>query len=169
MLKRTLLALAAAVERECSLAQPGRFYSGDADVDRFGLEMQAVFCHSDAMGAKVMVAPGSTVATDDINFCTRMSHGRFKGRQEIVQVRIEVANVASAMVPQEMVELRKRVGKIRVPPAVHDVDSLVRVRLKQPQSICALRRVRKRRRPGRCAQDSAEKNDAAAEARHPEI
>lgn len=89
---------AAAVQSERNLAQPGRFYSGDADVDRFGLHVQAVLCHSDRVGTKIIVAPGGTVTADDVNFRARMSDRRLQIRQEIVQLRIEMANVARSMV-----------------------------------------------------------------------
>ena len=44
-------------------------------------------------------------------------------------------NVASAMIAEEIIHLRQRLGNVRVIPPEHDIQSLAGMRVIEPQAI----------------------------------
>jgi hypothetical protein len=55
-----------------------------------------------------------------------------RGREiikDIVQTRIEMANVACPMIPEEIIELGERTWNVLLTPAVNNIDPLSGVRV----------------------------------------
>jgi hypothetical protein len=126
---------ATAAERESGIAQRPGIDSRDANIDRVRLHMQAVFCDARGARAEEFIAPGGTVAADDIDFPARMTDGGREIGKNVEDAMIVVLDVTGAMIAKEMVELFFGLGKIEIAAAVNDVDAFAGVRMIEAKMV----------------------------------
>jgi hypothetical protein len=71
-----------------------------ANVDRFGLHMQAVLRHSGVRVARAQefIAPGRTVAANHIDFTTGIVERRGQVVEKVEQARIEMTHISGTVV-----------------------------------------------------------------------
>jgi hypothetical protein len=120
---------ATAAERESGIAQRQGIDSRDANIDRVSLHMQAILCDADRAGAEEFIAPGGTVAADDIDLPARMTDSGGEIEKNVEDARIVVLDVAGAMIAKEMVELFFGLRNIKIAAPVNDVDAFTGVRM----------------------------------------
>ncbi len=141
-LGRSVIPDAAAMQAEGRIAKLGSGHTGDANIDRHGLHVEAVFGHAVPVAAQVFIAPGRAVAAYDIDFGIGMSQGHGQIMQKIEDARIIVVNIAGAVVAQIMIHSRQGVGIIGVPVAVDNIEPLPGVGVKKVQAIRSVGRRR---------------------------
>jgi hypothetical protein len=113
-----------------------------ANVDRFGLHVQAVESHA-AMrtaGAQEFVAPGSTVSADHVDLAAGIAKGRGQIVEKVEQVRIEMPHASRAVIPQKMIELVQRIRNVSITATVNNVKPLAGVGVIETQPIFGRRR-----------------------------
>src|SRR6266481_5781307 len=155
-----IVAHAAPTQGESRFAQLERVDAGHTQVDRFRLNVKAVFGGSGGVSAKRFVRRRSAVAAYDVDLAAGMSDRRCEIREDIVQARIEMANVARPMIAEEIIELGERARNVLVTTAVNKFNPLTGVRVvKQQEMILALLGERLRRgRPARLGTRAARRN-----------
>src|SRR5437016_5572411 len=87
------------------------------------------------MAAKIAIAPGSAVAAYHVDFRVRLSDRGDEITQQIKQPRIDVMDIASAMVAQETFELVNSLGHILITNSINDIDVFVSVGVIEPQPM----------------------------------
>jgi hypothetical protein len=98
------------VQSQRRVAKGPGAHSGNADVDRHRLHVQAVEGNTVPVFPEELIAPRRAITADDVDlgvgsayFCTQVV-------QEIENSRVNVMDIAGSVVAQEMVKLIKRVG-----------------------------------------------------------
>jgi hypothetical protein len=87
------------------------------------------------MTAEKLVAPGTAITADDINFGVGPANRPGQIAEEIEQAWIVRVRIAGPMVAKEIVKLCQRLGKIRVSLTVNNVEVFPRMRVIQPQAV----------------------------------
>ena len=98
-----------------------------ANVDCHRLHVETVAGHTVSMSAKKFVAPGRTVAADNINLEVGISERGCQVVQQIKYPGIILMNFASAVVAQVMIQTRQGFRIVAFPIAVNDAQVLSRV------------------------------------------
>jgi hypothetical protein len=125
-----------AMERKGSLAQPFRVHTRHPNVDGLGLHVQAVFGHPWSVRAEEFVSPWCTISADDVDLAARMAHGYRQFLKKVEESRIEMTNVPSPMVAQEIIQFSQGTGDVILSLAIDNVNSLASMRLEKQQAIC---------------------------------
>ena len=133
---------------ESRLAQLERVDAGHAEVDRFCVSVKAILGDTGGVSAKEFVCSGGAVAANDVDLAAGMADRRGEIGEDIVQTRIEMANVARPMIAQEIIEFGKGVRKVLVALAVNDINPVASMSVVEQQEVI-LALVRRR---GRFAQ-----------------
>jgi len=120
---------AAASQSQSSLAQFERVDAGHPQIDGFRLNVKAILCDSRGVSTERFVRRRSAVAADDVDLATGMSDRGREIVKDIVQTRIEMANVACPMIAEEIIELGERTWKVPLTMAVNNIDPLSGVRV----------------------------------------
>jgi len=96
-----------AMQAQGCVAQFRRRNPTQANVDRFGLHMEAVLGHAGVRVARTQefVAPWRTVAANHIDFTTGIAERRRQLVEKVEEARIEMAHISGTVVAQVMVEL----------------------------------------------------------------
>ena len=124
-----IVAHTAASQTESSLAQFEGVDAGHPQIDGFRLNVKAVLCDSSGARTERFVRRRRAVAADDLDLAARAADRRGEIREDIVQTRIEMANVACPMIAKEMIELGERTWKVLLTMAVNNIDPLRGVRV----------------------------------------
>ena len=148
-----IIAHAAAMERESGLAQPERVDARHAQVDRFRVGVKAVLSDTGGVSAKRFVCRRGAVAADDVDLAGGVPDRRRESRQDVVQARIEMANVAGSMIAQEIIEFGKSAWNVLVAVAVNNIKPFTRVRVVEHEEMipALLRRRGRFAQLGACA------------------
>jgi hypothetical protein len=96
---------AATAKRQRGFPDSGRFCAGQTNVDGLGLHVETLLGDAGSMGPQELVAPRRTISTDDVNFRAGMAGGLGQIRKDIKEPRIEVVNLARAVVTQKPIQL----------------------------------------------------------------
>ena len=116
-------------ESKGRIAQSQGVDTGNANVDGVSLHVLAVLCHPRRTSSKELVAPGSSVAANDVNLAIGMTNGGSQIGKNVKDVRVVMLHVPGTMIAKKMIELRFGLRKIVVSPTIDDVDALARVRV----------------------------------------
>ena len=164
-----VVANAAAMEGESCFAQLERVDARHAQVDGFGLNVEAVLGDAVSVSAKRFVRRRSAIAADDVDLAAGMTDRDRQIVEDIVETGIEMANVAGAMIAEEIIELGERGGNELVATAVNNISPLGGVRVvKQQMMILALRRGQLLRgHPARLGTRAGQCNQEQHRARNP--
>ena len=111
--------------------QSGGLYARHAEINGFPAQVQTVLGHASRSGPEKFVAPEGPVPTDNIDFSARMSRGIGQFLKDVVDAGIEVPHLSGAVIAQEVVEFRDRLGNILVSSAEHNVEPLAGMCVKQ--------------------------------------
>jgi len=130
-----IVAHTASAEPQCGIPQRESINPGDTNIDGVCLHVQAAPGDTRRAGAKEFVAPGSSVAADNLNLCRGMTEGRRQIGQNVENARIVVLYLSRAMIAKEMVELLLRFGKESIAAPVDDVDVLTCVGMVEPEAM----------------------------------
>jgi len=132
-----VVAYAASLEAEGGVAELAGGDAGDADVDGFGQGVLGVFGYTGVggAGAEEVVAPGGTVAADDVDDGVRPTELAEQVVQEVELPGIVVAGVFGAVVAEEVVELREGGRDVGVSYAVDDIDVFAGVQVVELEVI----------------------------------
>jgi hypothetical protein len=95
--------------------------------------MKAVLGHADSVGAEIFVALRGAKSADDVNLGVRAANGPGSIRYNIENPWIVVMHFSSAVIPQEMVELRESLGNVGIAVAIHDIQTLPGMGVEEPQ------------------------------------
>jgi hypothetical protein len=95
--------------------------------------MKAVLCHPESVRAEIFVACRRSISADDVNLGVRSADRSGSIQHNIENPRIVVVHLSGAVIPQEMVELRQSFGNIGIAMAIHDIQMLSRMSVKEPQ------------------------------------
>ena len=111
--------------------------SGQANVDCFGLHMQAVLCHAGVRVARAQkfVAPGCTVAANHIDFTSGIAERRDQVVEKVEEARIEMADIFSTVIPQKIIELIQRFRNVLITAAIDDIQPLARVSVIEAEPV----------------------------------
>ena len=137
-----IVADAASMQMQCSVADARGWHSRDANVDRFSSHVLAVFGHSRSGASKEFVAPGSAIAAHDIDFCAGAAQRRGEVAQQIEESRVQIYYIPSSVIAEKMIEPIDRIGKIQIALLIYDIDPLARVQMKQQKPMILVRKVR---------------------------
>lgn len=132
---------AAAAERESGIAQRQGIDTRDANIDRVRLHVLAIFCDPGGAAAEKLIAPGGTVAADDIDLRAGMADRGGKIGKNVEDARIVVLDVAGAVVAEEMIKPLFGLRKIKIAAAVNDVDAFAGVRMKEAEMMFLVRTI----------------------------
>ena len=124
-----IVAYAAAMEFQRSIAQLRRIDAGHTDVDGHGLHVQAVLGHGRRAASQKFVAPRRSIAADNVNFFVWPARGSNQVVEQIEDPRIVGMDFSRPVVSQKVFQLLQRHGIIRIPMAIDDIKALVRVRV----------------------------------------
>jgi hypothetical protein len=130
-----IVAHTASREPQSGIPQGQGINPGDPNIDGVCLHVQAAPSDTRRAGAKKLVAPGSSVAADNLNLGRGMAEGRRQIGQDVENARIVVLYLSRAMIAKEMVELLFRFGKEGIAAPVHDVDVLTCVGMVEPEAM----------------------------------
>ncbi len=126
--------IGARIESDASTAKSQReiphflsLHSRQTNVDRLRLHMKAVFGDTGGVGPQKFVAPGGAVTADDVDLAVRMLRHDGEVREQVKQARIEMMDVAGAMIAQEMIQLIQRFRHVSLAAAINEVDVFARV------------------------------------------
>ena len=75
------------------------------------------------------VSRRGTVAADDLDLAAWKADRRSEIREDIVQARIEMANITGPMIAQEKIELGERLRNVCLAPAINNVNTFTGVRV----------------------------------------
>lgn len=110
-------------------------HAGQADINHHGLHVQAVARDSMAMRAQELIAPGSAVPTDYVDFGVGPAYLGCQIVQKIKNPRIVMAYVAGTVVPQVTIEVSECFGNVLAVSAIDDIQALSRVHVEELQPI----------------------------------
>jgi hypothetical protein len=91
--------------------------------------------YSVTVGAQEFVAPRRTVTTNDVNFGVGPFQCDVQVVKQIEYSRIVLVNVAGAVIPQILIELREGPGNVVATSPVDSIYPFPRVDVKEPQTI----------------------------------
>src|SRR5690348_5106839 len=123
------------MQRQCCIAKLGGAYARDSNVDGHRLHMQTVTRHAMSVHPEILIAPRGSITAHDIDLSVGTSERNYQIMQQVKNMRIVLVNGSGAVITQVVIQLRKSVGIIAVPPPVHDVKSLARVCMKKVETI----------------------------------
>jgi len=128
---------AAAVQLKSGVSKAGRRKTGKANVDGFGLHVEAV--HGDTSvsmtGAQEFVSLRCAIAADHIDFAVRPANRSKQIVQQVEDARVVVMNLAGAPVAQEKVEPIESAWQVGVTVAINNVDVLVGMRMEETKPV----------------------------------
>src|SRR5215475_13417643 len=91
------------------------------------------------MSPERFVSRRGAVAADDVDLATWTADRRGEIREDIVQARINMTNIAGPMIAQEKIELGERFRNVCVASPVNDVNALTGMGVvKQKEMIVAV-------------------------------
>ena len=117
-----IVAHTAASQRESRLAQFERVDAGHPQIDGFSLNVKAVLGDSCGASAERFVRRRSAVAADDVDLAAWTADRRCEIREDIVQTRIKMANIAGPMIAEEKIELGERFWNVCLAAAINNVN-----------------------------------------------
>lgn len=117
-----VVAHAAAAEREGGVSKGQCLDAGQADIDGFGLHVEALLGYAGGVGPQILVGLGAAVAANNLDFGAGVAGGARQVEQDVEDARIVMMNGAGYAVAQEMVELGEGLGEERLIPFVNDVN-----------------------------------------------
>jgi len=124
-----IVAHTAASQSESSLAQFERVDAGHPQIDSFRLNVKTVLCDSRGMSTERFVTRRGAVAADDVDLAAWTADRRGEVREDIVQARINMTNIAGPMIAQEKIELGERLRNVCLAAAINNVNTLSGVRV----------------------------------------
>lgn len=130
-----IVAHTAAAEPQCGIPQRESINAGDANIDGVCLHVQAAPGDTRRAGAKELVAPGSPVTADNLNFRSGMTDGRRQVRQDVECARVVVLYFSCAVIAKEIIKLLFGFRKEGVAAPVDDVNALACVRVIQAEAM----------------------------------
>src|SRR5208282_293684 len=111
--------------------------SRQANINRFGLHVQAVASHAGvrAAGAEEFVAPGRAVSADHVDLSRGIMERSGEVVEQIKKARIEMVHVSGSMIAEKVVEFVERLRYVGIAAAVNDVELLPGVRVIEAQAV----------------------------------
>lgn len=109
--------------------------AGHAEVNGFRLDVKAVFGDAGGVFAKRRIGGRAAIAANDVDFAAGMADGGGEVREDVVEARIEVANVVGDVVAQEVIEPGQGCGDVLRAAAVNDADALAGVGVVEQQGM----------------------------------
>ena len=108
-----------------------------ANVDCFGLHMQAVLRHSGMRAARAQefIAPWRAVAANHIDFTAGIGERRGQVVKKVKEVRIEMMHISGAVIAQKMVELIQRFGDVLITAPIDNIQPFARVSVIKAQPV----------------------------------
>ena len=119
-----VIAHSAAMESQGSVANFGGGNSGNADVDGLGFHVLAMQRNAVSMFTKIVVAPRSAIAADDVDRAVGLAEAGHQIVQQIELFQVIIFHVSGAMIAEKMIELRYGVRQIVIANTIHHVDVL---------------------------------------------
>src|SRR6185437_2161665 len=123
------------MERQGSVANFGRRYTRNANVNGLSLHVLAVQRDAAAMPAKIIIAPWRAIPADDINRSVGVAEADHQIMKQVEFFQVVIFHVSSAMVAEKMIEVRHGIRKVTVANPIHDVDVLSGVQMVEPEAI----------------------------------
>lgn len=121
------------------IAQSRYGYAGNTNVNSLSLHMQAVRGHAGRSLSQKLIAPGTAISADDVNFRLRTSCRSGQIMEQVEQTGVKSMNCSCAMIAQKSFEAINCIWQVSVAPPVNQVNLLVRVSMVEPQPIFRLR------------------------------
>jgi len=128
---------ASAMQGESGIAKLGRRNTGNANINCHGLHVKTVLGDPVPVTAKVLIAPRGSIPADDINLGIGSSHSKRQIMKQIENPGIVYADVAGAVVAQVVVQFCQGPRIVIVSMAVHDIEALTSVGVKEVQTVAA--------------------------------
>jgi hypothetical protein len=97
--------------------------------------VQAVLGDSGGVSAEGFVSGRSAVAANDVYLANGMSDRGCEIVKDVVQMRIEMANVAGPMIAEEIIQLGERGGNVLVAMAIDNIEPLSGVGVVKTQEM----------------------------------
>jgi len=124
-----VIAYATPMKPQCGITERGRCNSRQADVNGHGLHVQAVPGHGRRAAPKKLIAPGRSIAADNVDFSVWPAGGANQIVEQIKHSRIIGMDFARPVVAQKVFQLLQCHGIIAVSMAINNIQTLVRVRV----------------------------------------
>jgi len=112
-------------------------YSGDANIDRHGLHVQAVLRDAMPVGAKPLVAPRGSVAAHDVDFGVRSPQRDGQIMQQVEHAGIVFVHIARPVIAQKVIEFGERSEIVGVAVAIDDIELFSRVEMNEMKAVGA--------------------------------
>ena len=128
-----VISYAAAPERQRRVPKLQGRRAGKTNIDRFRLHMKTVLRHADGVRAKILIAFRRSISADDVNFGVGAANGSGCIQHNIENPRIVVMHFSCAGIAEEMVKLRQSLWNVGIAMAIHDIQMLPRMSVKEPQ------------------------------------
>ena len=117
------------------VSQAGCGNSGDADVNRHCLHVEAVKGDAVSVCAEVFIAPGGAIAADYIDLEIRIAEGGSQIVEQIEDARIIGVNIAGAVIAQIVIEPVQRFLIVSIAIAIDDVEAFAGVGMEKVQLV----------------------------------
>ena len=135
-----VVANSSAMQGQGGVAQGQRVDTGNANIDGVRLHVQAVSSYTRGAGAEEFIAPRGAIAADDVDLGVGAAEGSGKIRKNVVDMRIVVLDLTSAVVAQEMVELIFGLREEVISAAIDNIDALAGVCVLEAKMVFLARR-----------------------------
>lgn len=132
-----IIADATGMQAQRSVAQTGRRYSWNADIDRFSQHVLAMFSHAGIRRPRTqeLIAPWSAIAADNVDLSIWPAQLRHQRMQQVKLLRVVMAGGLGPVVTKKKIQLCHGIGKVRVADSVHHVNIFAGVQMVQAQMI----------------------------------
>ncbi len=114
------------------IAQPCRRHVGNSNIDRLAFHMETMHGDARRCSAEKIVAPGSSVAANNVYLRIRMTHGSRQVMKQIEKTWVELCHRTRAVVPKEVVQRINGRRDVPVTYTINHVDVFQCVRVVKP-------------------------------------
>ena len=137
--RTAIVPYSAAMQAQGGVTQLRRGNPGQANIDCFGLHMQAVLGHAGVRAARAQkfVAPGRTVAANHIDFTAGIAERRGQIVEQVEKMRIVMMHISGTVIAEKMVEFVQRCGNVLITATVDDIQPLVGVSVIEAEPVFA--------------------------------
>ena len=126
------------MKAKSKIAQSRYGYAGNTNVNSLSLHMQAVRGHAGRRLSQELIAPGTAISADDVNFRLRTSCRSGQIMEQVEQTGVKSTNRSRAMIAQKSIEAINCIREVSVASPVNQVNLLVRVGMVEPQPVFTL-------------------------------
>jgi hypothetical protein len=124
-----VIAYATPMKPQCGITERRRCNSRQADVNGHGLHVQAVLGHGRRAAPQKFIAPGRSIAADNIDFFVWPAGGENQVVEQVKHSRIIGMDFARPVVAQKVFQFLQCHGIVGVSMAIDNIQTLVRVRV----------------------------------------